>query len=360
MTYPVDDNGNIRVDFVWGNVPMQPDEQRTDTNADWNNLHNQPEDRGWSSRSYGVTSDSLNTEYTQRLSVGDQSQDDWWQEPDTRDVAVPSVHDIVKTGYNNFPAFLPNYAGDGDTGLEIVMPNLVGLTILQSLAALQATGWDDSVNTTPRYAGSTSSNDGKVYSQTPAAGTLIGIEVSPDVVVYERPHVPNVVDFDTVANAEAFLEDFGLVLGTSTTSTVGATAENDGWVKSQSIASGTVVDGGTAVNLVAYDYVEAPAPSTTGPIAGFNRATLVGSGWTLNGSDAIMYVLGRTVKPAIGDTITVSGTSSTKWNQTWTVSDVINDDSYNTGGTAVKITAVDDTTFATPNTSSTGGTWTKL
>jgi len=28
MTYPVDDAGNPRVDFVWGNMAMQPDQQR--------------------------------------------------------------------------------------------------------------------------------------------------------------------------------------------------------------------------------------------------------------------------------------------------------------------------------------------
>lgn len=355
MAYPLDDNGNIRVDFVWGNVPMQPDEQRTDQSAPWVGENNQLGDRGWSAPSYGVTSDSLSTTLTQGLSLGDQSQDDFWQDPDTRSVSVPTIHDIATTGWNNFPAFRPNYEGDGDAGLEAIMPNLVGLGSDDFVAALQAAGFSGATGTTARYTGSTAANNGKVFSQTPAAGANVAIETQPELVRYVRPQVPDVVDFDSVVAAEEALELVGLVLGTVTTSTVGATAENNNWVKSQSIAAGTTVDGGTAVNLVEYDYVVA---STTGPIAGLNRTNPAGSGWGLNGNDAVMYLTGRTVRPTIGTTITVSGTSSTKWNQNWTVVDVINNDSYNTGGTAVKITALDDISFATPDASSTGGTWT--
>ena len=28
MSNPVDDGGNVKVDFVWGNMPMQPDDER--------------------------------------------------------------------------------------------------------------------------------------------------------------------------------------------------------------------------------------------------------------------------------------------------------------------------------------------
>lgn len=353
MTYPLDDNGNIRVDFVWGNVPMQPDEQRTDQNADWVNEHNQPGDRGWSAPSDGATSDTLNSDYLNFLSVGDQSTDTWWQEVDTREVLVPSAHDIAQTGYNNFPAFLPNYAGDGDSDLEVAVPDLSGVAradMSYVLAQLNLGFVQDDV-----YAGATLVNDGQFKAQSPAKGTLVNVESNVTVSFYQAPEVPNVVDFDSVSAAEEALELAGLVLGTVTTSTVGATSGNDNWVKSQSIAAGTKVAAGTAVNLVEYDYVVA---STTGPIAGLNRTNPAGSGWGLNGDDAVMYLTGRTVRPTIGTTITVSGTSSTKWNQNWTVVDVIDNDSYNTGGTAVKITALDDISFATPDASSTGGTWT--
>jgi hypothetical protein len=34
MTNPVDDLGNVQVDFVWGNLPLQPDDQRGSNTLD--------------------------------------------------------------------------------------------------------------------------------------------------------------------------------------------------------------------------------------------------------------------------------------------------------------------------------------
>ena len=70
-----DDNGNVQVDFVWGNFPMQPNDDR-ETNLD-------------------PTLDS---------------------------------HSIVYDGYSNFPGFIADYSGDEDSGLEAVIPNVVRLT----------------------------------------------------------------------------------------------------------------------------------------------------------------------------------------------------------------------------------------
>jgi hypothetical protein len=100
--------GNVAVDFVWGNVPMQPDDDRED-----NGYVNIPqvEDYGWSqARVY--TSELLD---------------------DTLD-----NHIIATEGYSNFPSFIENYAGDGDTGLEVRIPNLVRKTIAQATDIVDA------------------------------------------------------------------------------------------------------------------------------------------------------------------------------------------------------------------------------
>lgn len=295
----------VRIDFAWGNIPMQPND-----------------DRGMAQLDPELDS-----------------------------------HIIATSGYEGFPAFTTGAPFD-DTIENVVVPNLVGLE--DPTAAEEALDEVGLVlgDTDPSTVGANSGNNNSVKSQSPAAGTTVNVGSSVDIVVYNNPAVivPSVVDFDSVSAAEEYLISEGLVLGTVTTSSVGATSQNNNWVKSQSPASGTSVAPGTAVNLVKYVYEVA---STTGPIAGFNRGPVIDSGWSLNGSDAVMYLVGRTVRPAIGDTITVSGTSSAKWNQNWSVSAVINNDSYNSGGTAVKITALNDNTFATPNSTSTGGTWTK-
>ena len=161
--------------------------------------------------------------------------------------------------------------------------------------------------------------------------------------------VPDVTGL-TILQASIALSAGNLSISEST-STVGATSGNNNKVKSQSIPAGTTVNVGDSITLTKYNYVAV----TTGSIAGINR-TAAGTSFSLNGTDAIMYLAGRTVKPTVGWTITLSGTTNTTHNVAWVVAAVENNDSYNTGGTAVKLTLVTGTfTGAT----STGGTWTK-
>jgi hypothetical protein len=94
--------GNVQVDYVWGNFPLQPNDDRE--NDGYINVP-QVEDYGWSQARYR-TSGLLD--------------------------ATLSNHSIATTGYSNFPKFIPNYAGDGDTGFELIIPNLVRKTVAQA------------------------------------------------------------------------------------------------------------------------------------------------------------------------------------------------------------------------------------
>ncbi|CAB5219444.1 hypothetical protein UFOVP221_74 [uncultured Caudovirales phage] len=84
MTYPVDDLGNVQVDFVWGNMPMQPDDERGENTLD-------------------PTLDN---------------------------------HVIADIGWSNYPAYIPDYSGDEDSGLEYVVPDLVRKTRSEAEALL--------------------------------------------------------------------------------------------------------------------------------------------------------------------------------------------------------------------------------
>ena len=113
-----DTGGNIAVDFVWGNMPMQPNDDR-DTNLD----------------------------------------------PDL------DSHSIVTTKWSGFPDFVSNNDGSWD---DITVPNVVGMTEAAATTALTAAGLTKgTVTTANNAAGATSSNDGKIKTQTPAAGTVI-------------------------------------------------------------------------------------------------------------------------------------------------------------------------------------------
>ena len=351
MTYPVDDNGNVRVDFVWGNFPVQPDEQRGD-NYDNNDY---TLDGGWATKAT-VGNTELETGWATTTYITGDGYQDQINRP-RLEILDFGAHDIATTGYSNYPSYEPNYAGDGDTDIEtfVIMPNLAGLTTSAANALIGPLGFPSNVqivNTTRN--GATTVNDGKIESQSPLAGVKTKNDVNVNVQTYNAPEVPNVVGLTETAAGIA-LATAGLVKGTVTTAdnAAGATSENNGLVKTQSVAAGTTVNTGSTVTLVKYEYT---VVSTTGPVAGITRAS-AGTSFSLNGNQVAMFVVGRTVKPAVGDTITLSGTDNETHNVSWTVAAVENNDSYNTGGTAVKLTIVTGTWVGD---TSTGGTWTKI
>ena len=247
MTYPVDDAGNVRVDFVWGHMPMQPDQQRVivdegeniTTDGNWTVIKEIGSDNltdSWNNLSFG-TGDGGNTR-TQTFEWGN--------------------HDMITEGYSNYPAYKENYAGDGDTAIETFakVPNLAGLTTTAANAALAAAGFPLSlqiVNTT--RVGATTVNDGKVESQSPLAGVESKTDIAVNVQTYNAPEVPNVVGLTETAAGIA-LVTVGLVKGVVTTAdnAAGATSENNGLVKTQSVAAGTTVNTGSTVTLVKYLY----------------------------------------------------------------------------------------------------------
>lgn len=117
--YHLDDAGNVRVDFVWGNLAMQPDHGRSDATL----YAAGSENVGWSGTTRYV-SDTLATE-------------DYYQTLNNLTSRTPADnHIIATTGWSDFPAFLPNYAGDGDPGIEQVVPDLVRKTFAQATEAL--------------------------------------------------------------------------------------------------------------------------------------------------------------------------------------------------------------------------------
>jgi hypothetical protein len=85
MTYPTDDLGHPQVDFVWGNFPLQPNDERGENTLDY----------------------SLDN------------------------------HVIAEIGWSNYPAYIPNYSGDEDADLEYVVPDLVRVTRSAAEALLQ-------------------------------------------------------------------------------------------------------------------------------------------------------------------------------------------------------------------------------
>jgi hypothetical protein len=165
----LDTAGNVKVDFIWGNLPMQPDDERTGTAT---NIGGSTGDTGWSATTKVNSNALVKTAISKSL----------WNGLTT---SVGNNHSVVVNNWNKYPDYDPT-APYLDTLDQVAVPNVVGMT-------------------------------------ESAAGTA--------------------------------LTTLALVKGTVTTTADGATAENDGLVKTQSIAAGTVRNLGTAVNLVKYAYV---------------------------------------------------------------------------------------------------------
>jgi hypothetical protein len=206
MSNPLDSGGNVQVDHVWGNIPMQPDDARGEN---------------------------------------------------TLDPALDN-HIIAVTGYNGFPAYIPNTAPYDDTIPNVTVPDVVGETQGDAEDAIEAAGLEVGTVTTANNAGgATEENDGTVKAQNPVAGAKANEGSNVNLVVYAyvipTVAVPNVVG-DTEADATDAIEGVGLVVGAVTNSSDGATEGNDGTVKSQSPAAATVVNVGTEVDLVLYEF----------------------------------------------------------------------------------------------------------
>lgn len=123
--------GNQRVDYVWGNMPPQPD--------------------------------------TGRATALDGSK---------------GFHLMLKNGYNGFPDYTP-VAPYLDEIANATVPNVVGLSESAANTALVAAGLiKGAVTTADNAAGATSGNDGQVKTQTPASGTVVNTGASVALVKY--------------------------------------------------------------------------------------------------------------------------------------------------------------------------------
>lgn len=237
--YPQVSGGNIAVDFVWGNFPMQPDDDRSgDGNPTVVSAANAAQNVGWSGYSVIASPVLTKTAISKTLNQGITQ-------------SVENNHSVALNNWNGFPDYTPvnPYL---DTTDQAAIPNVVGLTESAANSALVAASFVKGA-VTETGVGATTVNDGKVKTQTPAAATVANLGTSVALVKFLAPQVPSVLDLDET-DAEAALVAVGLVKGAVTTSADGATAENDGLVKSQTPASGGKADTGSAVALVLYAF----------------------------------------------------------------------------------------------------------
>jgi hypothetical protein len=219
----LDDAGNVAIDFVWGNIPMQPNDVRPD-NA-------------------GATlSDTVYTRVAGRL-----------------DPALDN-HIIALSGWGGYPLFTANSAGEDVVGATdyVLVPNVLGLTTALATDAMK----DASLVPTTATA---ASNVGKTITAAArtAGSAVISITcASHGFVAGNKVTVSDVSGGDgvngvwtvlAVTNANVFT-----VTGTATTvqaltSLAGVVSGVAGTIKTQSVAAGANnISAGAAVTITPF------------------------------------------------------------------------------------------------------------
>jgi hypothetical protein len=172
---------------------MQPDADRLDSTIYTPGVQNV----GWSGYSVYL-SDTLRTA-------------DYNLELNNLDYKVSSNHINADLGYSNFPGYIENYAGDEDSALETVVPNVVGMLVWDAEDKLNAANLDirnnwhnltvfglESTGTTVRVYAYDENADGAGYSEAYTVGLKAGDEVWVD---------NNEVDFGNIVTLTAVNED---------------------------------------------------------------------------------------------------------------------------------------------------------
>jgi hypothetical protein len=117
-----DTSGRQAVDFVWGNIPMQPNEDRAGAVSPANFSANSSGDNFWGATTR-VASDRLNP--------------------------ALSFHDMVEAKYAGFPEFTGNNDGAYISGVPyIVVPSVIGDTTAVALDELKDAGYETANITT--------------------------------------------------------------------------------------------------------------------------------------------------------------------------------------------------------------------
>lgn len=105
-----DSAGNVKVDFVWGNFPLQPNDERTENQL--SNFGGSTGDTAWAATTYATAT---------RLNLGDISA--YSGSNVIANKNIRSIHEITEADYSAFPAYTPGsgkynitqVTGDGTT-----------------------------------------------------------------------------------------------------------------------------------------------------------------------------------------------------------------------------------------------------
>lgn len=112
----IDSSGNVAVDYVWGNFPAQPNDERADGTPTATTAYNAAQNGQWTTKST-IASARLNP------TLGNNAD--------------------IETEWSGFPSFTANSVGKKSGGVYYIsVPNVLGLTTALALDALKDAGYE--------------------------------------------------------------------------------------------------------------------------------------------------------------------------------------------------------------------------
>jgi hypothetical protein len=213
----LDSSGNVVVDYVWGNFPAQPNDDRADGTPTATLTVGGNQNVGWTNKST-IASARLNP------ALGN--------------------HADIETAWSGFPDFVANSAGEKLSGnYYIAVPNVLGLTTALALDALKDAGYEAANITTAsaatNAAGSITDIDrtaGSTTVELTGTGFTAAYPVGTKITVASTGTVDGTwtVTGNTSTNKIRFTSNASTVLTSGTGSIVGVA----GTIKTQSTAAG--------------------------------------------------------------------------------------------------------------------------
>jgi beta-lactam-binding protein with PASTA domain len=162
MSNPVDTSGNVAVDFVWGNLPLQPDDNRV-------------------------------TSPTQTTTVGADQNHSWTYVSTKTSAKITASQDsevIASEAWDAFPGYAAN-TGVSVTSDAITIPDVTGYGFIRAVDALVLAGAN--VGTvTYNTAGATPANTGTIYSTSVTGSSTKGTTTNLVVYKYQDATTPGV------------------------------------------------------------------------------------------------------------------------------------------------------------------------
>jgi hypothetical protein len=214
----LDDAGNVAIDFVWGNFPIQPNDERPDAAS-------------------ATLSESVTTRVAGRL--------------------APALdnHIIALSGWNGFPQYSPNTAGEDVAGATdyVLVPNVLGLTTALAQDAMR----DASLVSTTAAAAANAAGVVTAVSRTAGSTTATITDSSHGFVTGNKVTISNTGEATVNGTFTVTRVDANTFTITSTGTTLlaltgltGAVVAVAGTIKAQSLTAGqNNVAPGTAVTI---------------------------------------------------------------------------------------------------------------